>query len=90
MEDILNTILEDDATSTGGVDFYGETLRDFLLSVNVRGYIRLPEVNKMLKECGIKPVAVPKCNSCYKSRHNCCSQCHSTDDAACVQYRKED
>lgn len=52
----LNTVLEDDTTSTGGVAFEGETLRDFLEDTGLieEKDLTIEDVNRALKECGIK------------------------------------
>lgn len=64
-ENLLNTVLEDDDTNRGGVSFVGETLADFLYEVGEDENIPntfsdewLEDVNKMLAECGIKPLAL--------------------------------
>ena len=64
-EKLLNTILEDDDTNRGGVSFLGETLADFLYEVGKEEGIPytfsdewLEDVNKMLIEYGIKPLAL--------------------------------
>ena len=64
-EKLLNTILEDDDTNRGGVSFVGETLTDFLYEVGEDENIPhtftdewLEDVNAMLIESGIKPLAL--------------------------------
>lgn len=64
-EKLLNTVLEDDDTNRGGVSFVGETLADFLYEVGEEEYIHytfsdewLENVNAMLVECGIRPLAL--------------------------------
>lgn len=64
-EKLLNTVLEDDTTSSGGTSFVGETLADFLSEVGKEEEIPytfsdqwLKDVNEMLIECGIKPLAL--------------------------------
>lgn len=64
-EKLLNTVLEDDATNRGGTSFVGETLADFLSEVGKEEEIPytfsdqwLKDVNEMLIECGIKPLAL--------------------------------
>lgn len=70
--DVLDVELEDDDTPYGGTAFAHETLEDFLFSVqdsdedaDVMNCIiggkkvadtTLDEINKMLKDCGIKPI----------------------------------
>lgn len=48
--------LEDDETENGGTSFKGETLRDFLFSVNVSLDTDMDEVNEILINNGIKPI----------------------------------
>lgn len=50
----LDYKLVDDDTDTGGVDFLGETLGDFLDSINMDYDTPLPVINRALRECGIK------------------------------------
>lgn len=64
-EKLLNTVLEDDDTNRGGVSFVGETLADFLYEVGEDENIPytfsdewLENVNAMLVECGIRPLAL--------------------------------
>lgn len=64
-EKLLNTILEDDEASKGGVAFAGETLTDFLNEIGKAESIPymysdewLEEVNIMLGECGIKTLSL--------------------------------
>ena len=54
-EGILDIELQDDETSTGGISFDGETVRDFVLTVN-HGFENLEDLNKALRECGIKEI----------------------------------
>ena len=59
----LDIELEDDGTPYGGVSFAGETLRDFLDEVTDEDEeypSSLKEVNKILKDCGIKPIKVKR------------------------------
>lgn len=57
-----NQILEDDLTTeNGGTSYEGETLKDFMEEVGLPlGKTRLSDINKALKECGIKEVEVHK------------------------------
>ena len=49
--------LEDDGSETGGIAFAGETLGDFLENDLDDNYeFTLDELNKVLKDCGIKPL----------------------------------
>lgn len=54
-EGILDIELQDDETSTGGASHDGETVRDFILTVN-HGFENLEDLNKALRECGIKEI----------------------------------
>ena len=51
-----NIVLEDDDTETGGVGFEGETLGEFLDSVDMTGETDIDIINKVLKDCGIKEI----------------------------------
>lgn len=55
-------ILEDDFyIESGGVSYEGETLRDFMKEVGLPlGETKLLDINKALKECGIKEVKIHK------------------------------
>ena len=55
---VLDYVLEDDASPRGGIDHYGETVREYLASVEGDGtrYNTLPELNKALSASGIKPI----------------------------------
>ena len=57
-----NQILEDDFTiENGGVSYEGETLKDFMEEVGLPlGETKLSDINKALKECGIKEVGIHK------------------------------
>lgn len=57
-EDYLDYILKDDETPYGGTSFNGETLRDFLDSVEIEYATSMEEINKALVECGIKPITI--------------------------------
>ena len=59
-----NQILEDDLTTeNGGTSYEGETLKDFMEEVGLPiGETRLSDINKALKECGIKEVGIHKDN----------------------------
>ena len=54
--ELLDVELEDDESLYGGVSFMGETLRDFMHSCNIPYNISLEDLNKELKDCGIKPL----------------------------------
>lgn len=53
---MAQTYLEDDESEFGGIAFMGETLLDFLLSIPMPLTSTKDEINKALKECGIKPL----------------------------------
>lgn len=55
-------ILEDDfSIESGGISYEGETLRDFMKEVGLSlGETKLSDINKALKECGIKEVEIHK------------------------------
>lgn len=57
-EKLLNTVLTDDNTETGGTSYLGETLKDFLLEIDkpLTSVNNMSEVNKWLTECGISQV----------------------------------
>lgn len=59
-----NEILEDDfIIENGGISYEGETLKDFMEEVGLPlGETRLSDINKALKECGIKEVEIHKDN----------------------------
>ena len=48
--------LEDDNTEYGGIDFIGETVRDFLEYAELSIFDTVEDLNIILKECGIKPI----------------------------------
>lgn len=52
-KDYKDIELEDDNTEFGGIDFVGETLGHFLDTIEEEPKT-LEELNKILKECGIK------------------------------------
>lgn len=51
---IGSIILEDDTTDKGGVAYDGETLVDFMIENNIKPSDSFFDLNKTLKECGIK------------------------------------
>lgn len=53
---MLDIVLVDDDTETGGTSFCGETLKDFLDEVGMNYDTPLPVINKALRECGIEPI----------------------------------
>ena len=54
-ETIMNIVLEDSDSQYGGVDFIGETARDFIESIG-ENITTLARLNAVLKECGIKEI----------------------------------
>ena len=59
VKDLLDYKLEDDDTSKGGISFNGETLKDFIEDNPENNLnLSLTEINKRLKECGIKEIEV--------------------------------
>src|SRR5699024_10047129 len=55
LNNVLNTVLEDDNTTNGGVSFKGETLKNFLDETGIDYNASMEEINNALVECGIKP-----------------------------------
>jgi hypothetical protein len=53
---MAHTYLEDDESEFGGIAFVGESLLDFMLYINMSLTSTKEEINKALKECGIKPL----------------------------------
>lgn len=51
---IGSIILEDDITDKGGIAYDGETLVDFMIENNIKPSDSFVDLNKKLKECGIK------------------------------------
>lgn len=58
-ETIMNTVLEDDDSPYGGVDYVGETVREFVESSS-ENMMTLDELNAALVECGIKEITERK------------------------------
>lgn len=56
----LNTVLEDDTSPNGGVSFSGETLFDFLEEIGDDHIYTMTQVNKVLRECGIKEIKIER------------------------------
>lgn len=58
IKEVLNVQLQDDHTTNGGVAFLGETVNDFIADSDIlltpNDYVS--ELNKVLVECGIKPI----------------------------------
>lgn len=55
---LLNTVLTDDGTETGGTSYLGETLKDFLQEIGkpLSSTDNMAKVNGWLIECGILPI----------------------------------
>jgi len=53
---MAHTYLEDDESEFGGISFMGETLLDFMLSINMSLTSTKEEINKALGECGIRKI----------------------------------
>lgn len=58
-ETIMNTVLEDDDSPYGGVDYVGETVREFVEGIG-ENMMTLKELNTALVECGIKEITERK------------------------------
>lgn len=60
IKEVLHVVLQDDETSTGGLAFEGEMVKDFIadpdMLLTTNDYVS--ELNKALIECGIKPLSV--------------------------------
>lgn len=58
-EAYMDIELEDDGTEYGGIEFAGETLRDFLTGLDESDRpVDVKELNELLVECGIKPINI--------------------------------
>lgn len=57
LQSVSEIVLEDDGSPHGGTAFVGETVRDFMRSIDDHPIRTLSELNAALKECGIKPVS---------------------------------
>lgn len=55
---VMDVVLEDDDTPYGGVAYPGETVRDFLFTIDRDNdeIKTIQELNEALQKCGIKPV----------------------------------
>lgn len=54
--EFINIELEDDNTETGGISHIGETLGEFLSETELFNRSDIRNINKALKECGIKEI----------------------------------
>ena len=73
---VLDVVLQDDNTESGGTSFAGETVRDFL-SDTEDNVTTLSELNDLLRECGILPI--PYSDNCSTGTYNCDSCCDNGD-----------
>lgn len=55
---VLNMELHDDNTDFGGVSFLGETVEDFIAETGFTKWDSVEELNKVLIQCGIKPIEI--------------------------------
>jgi len=61
LDKIVDIKLQDDDTPYGGISFAGETVLDFLFSIDecdVKNMNTVDDLNLALKECGIKPIKI--------------------------------
>lgn len=102
MNEIINPIftllLEDDDTPYGGVEFAGETVSDFCETEDITECITPSKLNKILVECGIKPITANyKCGGCVRcekrredEKKHCTMQSYDhiikEDDEACIWF----
>lgn len=56
IENWKNIELFDDETEYGGISYDGETLDNFVGECDISRDISIEELNKELKDCGIKPI----------------------------------
>lgn len=56
IKDVLNVVLQDDNAEYGGTSFNGETVADFIGEIGLTQEQSVKELNKALKECGIKEI----------------------------------
>lgn len=57
-DELMNIELEDDSTPYGGISHAGETLEEFLETVEAEKCTNIYKINQWLIECGIKPIKV--------------------------------
>ena len=55
-KDFLDYELQDDGTNFGGINYVGETLKDFITEVGLSENTAMRYVNAALKQCGIKSI----------------------------------
>lgn len=56
VKDVLNTVLKDDATEFGGVEYPGETVSNFIQYTDLNLNDGIDLLNEELKDSGIKPI----------------------------------
>lgn len=56
IKDVLNTELKDDETETGGIEYPGETVSNFIGYTDLSLDDSIELLNKELKDSGIKPI----------------------------------
>lgn len=87
-EEILNIVLKDDNSGQGGVSFIGETLGDFLKSVDCfdGNIYDVETLNAALNECGIKSLYLGefKSQNAWDLHDN--TICYITDSGDCYSY----
>lgn len=75
VKDMLDYELEDDETSTGGLSFAGETLKDFLdedleeLNLEDSLDTSIFWINDRLKACGVKEITEQDCKDYFNSKN---------------------
>lgn len=55
-DELMNIELEGDSIPSGGISQAGETLSEFLETVEAERYTDIYKINQWLIECGIKPI----------------------------------
>lgn len=55
-KDFLDYELQDDGTNFGGINYVGETLKDFIAEVGLNEDTAMRYVNAALKQCGIASI----------------------------------
>lgn len=56
VKNYLDYELHDDETENGGINFIGETLRDFIEETGISENTSIKHINDILKRCGIKSI----------------------------------
>ena len=60
IKDFLEYELVDDNTTTGGISFSGEKVKDFIEEVEISKEEDISILNTALIECGIEPITIIK------------------------------